>query len=236
MNEGIRTLVAQDLRETSTTQLQELGSVGRTSDGRRFVYAKAGGVLAPGKLAVAEAIAANHTNIAVAANAAIGATSVTVTLGATDATENQYAEGYLVAYDSTGAGINYKISGHPAATGSTQLVVKLEEPLIVALTSAASKVSLVKHTAKDVTHSTTLGTAVGVPNVAVASGSYAWLQTYGTCSVLADGTPTKGYGLIQSTGTAGALAVASAATDQVVGVAQETFVSTKYPAAMLKIG
>jgi hypothetical protein len=236
MNEGIRTLVPQDLRETSTTQLVELGAIGRTSDNRRFVYAKAGGVLAPGKLAVAEAIAANHTNIAVASNAAIGATSVTVTLGATDATENQYAEGYLVAYDSTGAGINYKISGHPAATGSTSLTIKLEEPLIVALTSAASKVSLVKHTAKDVTHSTTIGTAVGVANVAVASGSYAWLQTYGTCSVLADGTPTKGYGLIQSDAVAGAVEVAAAATNQVVGVAQETFVDTKYPAAFLKIG
>ena len=235
MNEGIRTLVAQDLREVSTTQLQELGSVGRTSDGRRFVYAKAGGVLAPGKLAVAEAIAANHTNIAVYANAAIGATSVTVTLGATDATENQYAEGYLVAYDSTGAGINYKISGHAAATGSTQLVIKLEEPLIVALTSAASKVSLVKHTAKDVTHSTTIGTAVGVANVAVASGSYAWLQTHGTCSVLSDGTATKGYGLIQSGSVAGAFAVAAAATNQVLGNAQETFVDTKYPAAFLRI-
>lgn len=234
---GSRQLAAQNVRETSTTQQEDLGAIGVTSDGREYQYAKvgSGGALAAGSLGVAEAVAANHTNIVVSAAAAIGATQVSATLGATAATENQYAEGYLVVNDSTGEGIAYKIANHAAVASAGVITVNLEEPVVVALVASTSEVSLIKHISKDIQPSTTLATAVGVANVATAASSYGWVQRKGTCSVTADGTPAKSNALIQSNATAGALEVGAAATDQVVGYAQETFVTTENRAAKLVI-
>jgi hypothetical protein len=88
--------------------------------------------LAPGKLAVAATVVANHQNMAVAAAAAVGATSVTVTLGATAATADYYADGFLTINDAAGEGISYRVKSHPAHAGSGSLVVELYDPIKVA--------------------------------------------------------------------------------------------------------
>lgn len=237
MEQGYRTLTASDLRDTSTTQDTELGALGLTGDGRRFRYGKAGaGALAAGKLAVAEAIVSNHTNIAVAANAAIGDTRVQVTLGATATTQGLYDEGYLTVNAGTGAGISYKISGTPVIGSAGTGYIYLEEPLKVALTSASSKVSLHKSPFKDVVHSTTASLAVGVPTVAIAAASYGWFQTQGICSVLSDGVVAKDTGFIQSTSVAGAVVTEAAGTLVArLGWAPEATVDTEYRQVFLTV-
>lgn len=236
MYSGTKEISAQDLKVISSRALEALGTIGRTLDGRVFRYARAGASdLAAGQLAVAEAKVANHTNIAVQADAAIGATSVSVTLGATAATQDQYADGILSVVDGTGKGVDYLIKGHPAAALSTTLVVYLAEPLAVAVTSASSKVSLQKNVNADLVASTTASLVAGVPKVVITATYYGWVQTHGRCSVLSDGTIAKSAAIKQSTSVAGAVAATSAATDQAVGVVPEATVDTKYYPVKLSI-
>lgn len=241
MNKGSRTLSAQSLVKESSTQREVLGAVATTENGSVYVYGKAGASnLSAGKLSVAEAAVANHTNQAVAVAAAAGATQVSLTLGATAATLNQYAEGFLVINDAAGEGNYYKIVGHPAAGSAGTLVVQLEDPIQVALTTS-SEYSLVKPRSKDVVESTTLSKAIGVPRASITAAYFGWFQQSGYASVLSDGTPTKGYNVVQSNGTAGAVEVftdsTAGATDlqEIVGVADETLVSTEYRGITLKI-
>jgi hypothetical protein len=227
-----------DELKTSATALHPVGVRGITRDGRVYRYAKAGGSnLAPGKLAVAAAQAANHENIVVASNAAIGATSVTATLGATAATVNQYAGGWLVVNDATGEGIAYPISGHPAADASAALTVKLAKPIQVALVASTSEVSLVMNPWNGAVISVTdqLDMPVGIPNVTIAASEYGWIQTRGVCAALADETLAIGEMLTIGTGVAGAVEEIDAIGEALVGNAIQAGVDTEYRAIYLQI-
>lgn len=237
MSTGYQRITAQALREINVNQKQEIGQVSVARGSELYVYGKAGASnLGAGKLSVAEAIVADHTTMSAQAAAAIGATQIKVTLGATAATADQYADGYAIISDGTGKGIAYQIAGNGAAALSTTCTINLYDPVTVALVATTSKVSLIKNPAKDVVESTTLAKAVGVPNVAVTAAYFGWFQKTGVASVLSDGTPAKNTELIQSNGTAGAVEV-KVETDviEVVGYANETLVNTKYHAVSLAV-
>lgn len=243
MSTGRSRVTAQALREINVNQKQELGQLTEDRNGSVYVYGKAGASnLSAGKLSVAEAIVADHTTMSAQAAASIGATQIKVTLGATAATADQYTDGFAVISDGTGKGIMYQIASHGAAALSTTLTLNLYDPLTVALVATTSKVSLIKNPAKDVIESTTISKAVGVPNVAVTAAYFGWFQKTGVASVLADGAVTKGNNVIQSGGTAGAVKAftdsTAASTDlqEIVGVANELLVTTKYHAVSLHIG
>ena len=234
---GAVQIFAHDIHSTSTTQQHPLGALGMTKDGRKYRYIKAGGTdLDPGKLAVNPTIVANHENMAVASAASVGDTQVTVTLGATAATENQYAGGYLVINDVAGEGIAYLISGHPAADASASLVVTLDEPIEVALTTS-SQATLLKHPYKDVVVSATdqADTPVGIPNITIGDTEFGWVQTGGVCSALADETLTIGKELTIGSSVAGALELKDAVDEPCVGVAVQAGVDTEYRAVYLNI-
>ena len=137
MSELITPLSPQDIFAESSTQGLPLGSRGETKDGRQFRYALVGGTaLVAGNLLQSPAQVANHLSLAVASAAAIGAAEVTVTLGGTAATANQYREGYLVTSSTPGHGYSYKIKSHPAQSTTTgNVTLTLEDPLLVALTT-----------------------------------------------------------------------------------------------------
>lgn len=234
---GPAQLFGIDAHETGATQLHPLGTIGFTLDNRKYVYGKAGATaLAAGKLVVNADPVTNHTNIAVASAAAVGATQVTVTLGATAATANQYAEGFLVINDAAGEGIAYKIASHPAADASASLTVTLEDEVQVALTTS-SEASLVYNLYDNVVISATdqADMAVGVPNVAVTEEYYAWFQVAGRCAVLADEAVNRGLALTIGTGVAGAVEALDAAGEQHIGVAADALVDTEYRAVELQI-
>lgn len=228
--------VIADPHLVDTNPLFALGNMMELPDGRRYRYSLAGGVaLVAGTLQQTAPEVANHETLAVAAAAAIGATSVSVTLGATAATANQYAGGYLVVSRTPGNGITYKIKGHLAIGSSGTGTINLTEPLIVALTTS-SKVCLVLNPwAGTVIYPTTCtSSAAGVAPVAVAAGSYYWAQTHGIASVLADGALTVGSFVSPSNGTAGAVENGVIAQG-IVGIATQTGVTTDYAPVFLTI-
>lgn len=222
---------AQDFRDISSTKQLRLGQKAETVDGRVYRYALNGAVaLAPGKICVAAAHVANHVNQAVNEAAAVGADRVKVTLGATAATADQYADGYLAINDAAGEGINYLVQGHPAIGSAGSGYISLDDNIKVALTTS-SEYSLIANpwSAVIVAPNAVAHRAVGVPNVAVTAAYYGWLQTKGDCSVLSDGVITKGAGAILSDAVAGAVEIEVAATvTNRVGRAPEATVDTEY--------
>ena len=134
----MRELTVQDVRTESATKQEQLGARAVLDDGREYVYVKNGAVaLLPGKIVVNKDDVANHINISVAAAAAVGDTELSVTLGATAATADQYADGFATVNDAAGEGISYRIDGHAAIASAGTGTIHLDEPLKVALTTAS---------------------------------------------------------------------------------------------------
>ena len=232
-------LTDQDARTVSAARGNaRVGQTAATNDGRVYTYGQAGAVaLAPGKVNVAAAIVANHQGLVPAVTAA-GATQVTVTLGATAATADQYADGYLNVIVAPGVGINYKIVGNTAAALSTTCVITLAEPIQVALTGT-SRVSLFTHPNTSLIvapgDAATYQT-VGVNNVTVPISNYGWFQTRGYCAVLSAGIITKGAGALVSAAVAGAATINLAASvTQQIGYAPEATVDTQYQPLFLTV-
>lgn len=122
----------------------EVGARFASADGRIFTLVQNGAsALVSGVLVQSPAsIGANHTGLT-CATAAIGATTITVTLGGTAVVANQYAGGFAVISAGTGIGQTLRIASHPAQSSTSGTVVlTLEDPLSVATSVSDSKVSL----------------------------------------------------------------------------------------------
>lgn len=204
----------QPLYESSSSQSHMLGEKLVTADGRVFRYCKAGASdTVAGNWLQSPAQVANHQNLSVAA-AAIGATSITVTLGATAATANQYAGGQAVVTITPGLGQQIVIEGHPAASASATLVLTLAAPLRVALTSS-TRIDLCPNQYNGVIQApvTTLtGTVVGVSTYIISATEYGWVQRGGLTGALIAGTPAVGLTVGFPTSAAGAAVIDDAAT------------------------
>ncbi len=229
-----------NLFTASTTAGQaSLGSRAVTGDGREFRYVKAGGTaLVPGKLQQASAQIADHQNVAPTANQAIGATSFTVTLGATAATANQYAGGWALITTSTGAGYQYQISTNPAADASATMLVTLTDPLLTTLATSTTKIDLIANPYNGVIVNPAAASSapIGVAVYAIPASSYGWIQTKGIANVLADGTVTVGTALDASNATAGAVeAHPEAGVQAPVGIALTDITTTQYGAVQLNL-
>jgi len=188
----------QSIREAVTTPRHDVGTRAQTSDGRVFYYARskntnadAANTLSAGQFCQMAAQDADFTNAAVASAAAVGATSVSVTLGGTNSVPlNDYQGGYLCVNDAAGEGRVYRISGN-AATGTeaggsatTAFTVDLSDEIETALTTS-SEATLLKNPWMDITEAAA-GHAhfvCGVPQFEVPAGNtnaqYFWLQTWG---------------------------------------------------------
>lgn len=226
-------ITAGDLTLNTSTQQHTLGARATTGDGRVFRYALAGGTaLVPGTLLQSAAEVTNHQGLTPSA-AAIGATSVTVTLGATAATANQYSEGFLMVTITPGQGYQYKIKSHPAAGSGATLVLTLEDPIVVALTTS-SRVDLVANPYSSVIINPTTATSapIGVAVTAVTAAQYGWIQTGGVACILNDGGSTVGTNVSASNATAGAVEAAVTA-QAAIGVAQTGIATTDYGAIRL---
>jgi len=222
----------------STTQEMDLGAKMVTADGSVYRYAKVGAAaLVAGKLYDGPAEVANHQNISCAV-ASAGATSITVTLGATAATANQYAGGYIVINDVDGQGYTYGIKSHPAADGSATLVLTLEDGETVQedLTTNSQATLVPNQYNGIIIHAATeTGVPVGVAVGDIAAGSYCWIKSRGTASVLQDAAAADvGKSVGASTTTDGSV-TANDGTLREVGVMLATGVSTEYNPVFLTI-
>lgn len=190
------------------TKKYRYGQIMVFEDGRAFRYVKAGATaLVPGKLYQNPVTDANYDELVTAA-AALAATTITVTLGATALTLNQLAEGFINVEDDAGEGQIYKIKSHPAAAASATCVLTLESPngVKTALTSA-STCGLLDPLYKDIiiTVAPPSASVAGVAVEAVTAAQWGWVQVQGVASVLTDGTVVIGNIVVPSVNTAGAV-------------------------------
>jgi hypothetical protein len=229
-----------DMWSSSATQRHQLGSRFVTPDGRVFRYVLAGASnLVVGNMIQASAQNTAHQQLTPSA-AAIGATSIVATLGASAAAANLYAEGVAIIDTTPGLGYAYPISGHLAveSSGVITLLLPRDSPIQVALTTS-SRVSLQRNPYAGVIQApaTTLtGAVVGVCVYPITAAQYGWIQTRGVAAVLITGTPAVGAAVVSPSGTAGAAAVDPAdAAVTIIGSMMVTGVSGKVQAVNLRL-
>lgn len=179
----------QSVYETFASPKHALGTKAFLDDGT-FYYARAGATaLSRCLLNTRSARVANHVSVAWASGGAANSNKVTVTLGATAATANQYADGILFIHDGTGSGTKRKIKSHPAADASATLELTMYDNLDVASVTG-DEVTLVANLygATIVHPGNAAPIIVGVPQVAVPISDYYWAQTWGPGLVQGDGS------------------------------------------------
>ena len=213
MLSGIPAIYGIDPFSTETVPQHQLGSLGFTSDGRKFRYAKvgSGAALVAGDTIQTPAETTGAQSRIVAA-AAVGATSITTTDTLT-AAANEFADGYIIVTGeaSTGTGHAYRIKSHPAVTTAV-CTFQLYDKVEVALT-ATTQVDIVANPYNGVIQwpATQTGSAIGVAFLAAPASSYTWLQTGGLAAALTTGTVAVGANVSASTGSAAAMETATAA-------------------------
>ncbi len=234
------------ITSTDASVVTMVGQRFSTADGREFVLVQNGAsALVSGRLVQAPAsIGANHTGLT-CATAAIGATQITVTLGGTAVTANQYAGGYAVVSAGTGIGQTLRIASHPAQSSTSGTVVlTLEDPLSVATAVADSKVSLTlnpygsQNGTNVATHgvivspTTATGATIGatvypIPASSTTVPTYGFIQTRGPVAVLNDSGTAIGLDVMPSSSVAGAVVTYVAATRNRVGTSTVAGENTK---------
>lgn len=214
---GPTVITQQDTMTSSTTQMHDLGQLGMTSDGRKFRYCKAGGaVLVTGDCYSSAAQDAQFEGMAVQTAAAIAATTISLTIGTTTVAANDFDEGYLMVTAGTGIGQSSRIVSHGTGTSGQTVAFVIEDPLKVALTTASSKVTVVKNPYDDVVIQavTPVASTAGIAQYAIPTTQYGWIQTGGPAACLFDASvcaaDTMGVG--PSTTTAGTVTVVAAGT------------------------
>jgi hypothetical protein len=226
---GSPILIGQSEYVSSATQLHQLGARGYDDQGRIFRYAKAGVAdLVAGNALQGPVWPTDQAAIAVAANAAIGDKTLTLTNGGANAvTANQYASGYMVIEVTPGLGYTYPINSNSAAGTGATITLTLKVPLQVALTAASSKVSLHLNPYNGVLQApiTTLtGPPAGVATYIIKAGEYGWIGSGGTFGTLVYGTPAVFNAVSMPAGAAGSVAINSG-TLAIVGYMRATGVN-----------
>lgn len=241
---GPLALLANGTFQTSTdSSLATLvGTRWDLADGREVILVSASSAttVAAGKLYQDAAVVPNHQNLAVTAYQAYSANGnvpakVTVTLGATAATANQYAGGFVVVNDNNGEGQTLRIASHPAADASASLAITLEDSATVAITTASEVCLNAPHGANVIINPTTpTGAIAGVGLYTIAASAYGFLTVKGITSGLAQGAIGVGLGIMPSASVAGAFAVADA-TGARYGYASQAGVDTEYRAVFVNL-
>ena len=209
--------------QTSTdASLQTLlGTHWDLEDGREVALglSSSSTTVVPGYFYQNAALITNHQGLVVTAVQAYSANgntpaTVTVTLGGTAATANQYQGGFLVVQSSTGIGQTLKIASHPAqATTTGSLVVTLEDGPNTALTTS-SVVNLIPAMGYNVVISpaaaSLTNTEFGVSLYPMAASTYGFFVTRGNTALVGVSAGVAA-GSSLSVGTAGAAIVFSGA-------------------------
>ena len=215
-----------DEKVTGTTQLHPMGTRMVLPDGRVFFYGQTDGAQTAGAICQSAVSVANHDMDLATNTASAGDKSVTVTVGGTAATEDQYKDGYLYVNDGTGEGHIYKIRQHDAISSSGSGAINLYDGDAIAVAfAAATIVGLAKNPYKDfvVYPTTATGHAVGVAATDFDDDDFGWLQTWGPAAVLCDVAFVIGNHVRVSDNTAGSGEPldrdATNENDEVIGVA-----------------
>ncbi len=180
-------VAAQGINAASSTQRYPLGTIMRKSDGREYVYAKAGATLNTdmgAKSYNTQHVA--YTTIAESADA--GDTSVVIDVAGTDGdagdgaiAANELAGGYVVIFPHSSNTFVRGIVGNTvvASTGG-ECTLTLDDPIPVALVGDSDHGEAMASPYLDVRSGTgATSSIVGIPTVAATVGQFLWLLKRG---------------------------------------------------------
>lgn len=178
-----------DEKVTGTTQLHPLSTRMVLPDNRVYYYGQTDGAQTSGAICQSAVGIANHDMDLAVNTASAGDKSLSITLGGTLATEDQYKDGYVYVNDAAGEGHLYKIRQHDAISSGAAGTFNLYDGDTIATGfAAAALVGLVKNPYKDfiVYPTTATGHAVGVVATDFDDDDFGWVQTWGPAAVLCD--------------------------------------------------
>lgn len=211
-------------KQTTSAQRQVLGAEMVFADGRKYRYVENGGTaIGEGLVVASEAPAGNHDeDLVVATSGSAGGTTIGVTLGATAAAKDLYAEGYLFSnLASTTPHEMYKIKGHPLIASSGTGTITIDEPdgFQTAITAGTDTVGLIKSPYKDVVvaPAAVAGRFVGATTADLEADYFGWVQVSGLASIKIDGTPAVGTLVGASSNHPGQLLAVGADTTPALG-------------------
>ena len=189
----------QSIYESSSVQLAELGSRKVVGD-RVFRYALAGGTIAAAELVSRPNWDSKHTKTTIPVNAITGQKVMSITLTTSQAA-NFFAEGYVHVQSGTAAnrGYMYKIKSHGSIGDTSSGVFTLYDTIKISISSNGDLVTLTPSPYARVVECTSqTGSPVGIAPIAIVSGDYFWLQTWGPCPYIAGsaGVPTAGGAIV----------------------------------------
>jgi hypothetical protein len=212
----------------TSVQRHRLGTEMVFMDGRKFRYAENGGsAISEGLLVAAEAPTGNHDeDLVITTSPSAGDTTIGITLGATAAAANLYAEGFLffnIPILATSANPHewYKIKSHAviASAGTGTFTIDEEDGFTTAITAGTETAGLIKSPYKDVVvaPAAIAGRFVGVTTRSMTADYFGWLQVAGLAVVAIDGTPAIGTVVGASSNHAGQFLVIGADTTPAMG-------------------
>ena len=171
--------IPQSIYKTASVKLGELGSRKVVGD-RVFRYALAGGTIAAGELS--QGFVDNRLLVTAGGTDPAGGFIFTWHALTTQAAD-LWAEGMVFSQSGTAANMGhaYRIKSHPVGSAS-DVALTLYDPLVKAL-NVTDKWSIVANKYSKITQAAASKPAAGVVPVAVVSGDYFWLQTFGPTSV-----------------------------------------------------
>lgn len=185
------------------------------SDGREVILVSTSSttIATAGQLYQDPAVISGHQSMTVTAVQAYSnngntPATVTVTLGASALTVNQYQGGYLLVNSSTGIGQTLRVASNPAALSSaTGVVITLEDGPNTALTTSSTVCLLPPHGANVIQFPTTASNVpVGVAMYPIPVSTYGFLMCQGIVAAISDATaPAAGVSVGSSVVTAGTI-------------------------------
>ena len=183
------TTIKQDLFNESQYPLHRLGQLAVDEWGSKYRYVQAGATaLVTGHLLQEPAEVTNFRSMAVDTAAAIGDVVVSVTLGGTATTANQFDGGELVVESSTGIGQWFRILSHEVqstTTGSCNFII--DRPLKIALTTSSQvSVRLNSYDGAIDFPTTPTGKPLGVALYAMTIAYHGWIVSGGDAVALYD--------------------------------------------------
>ena len=186
-----------------------LGTRMAMQDGRRFVFAAAGGTaLIAGNVQQSEIPDADHDTLAVQAAGVAGDRTITFTNGADAIEADLYADGFVCteAVAGVGEGRTYKIDLTHGLLGasSTQILPLAAGFGLATALNTSDKITIIKNPYEDniITAAPLTAMVTGVACSAIPANNWGWLQTWGPCACLVDGVEVIG-GRVSAAGTAG---------------------------------
>jgi hypothetical protein len=187
----------QDVNQSSTSASFKKGQRGQTPDGREWVYVKAQSAVTAFTVVVPDAVTAVDT---VSSSTDALGRIVYITKAAAGWTVGQFEDAIGVVDDGTGVGQVFKIRANTATT----LELYPESALVTALSVVDSDITIRTMAEVDMAAVTVkVQSAVGIAQIAIAAGSYAWVLTNGDGGVFAGEVLTVGGGFTTGDNTIG---------------------------------